>query len=779
MDVRVRQSSNASGRNTCAKACVLTSSVVIGVIGVCAVLLMAYRDSRFLLRPRHSKPKMDRGATSQSFLNNSTQESVVAAGTKDGRGVSIADNSNCTNQLCLPEASYLVSRLNLSVGQCDDFYRFVCSDRWFTHESQELPFRFSSVQHVYDTLQRYAKDGLLNLVNIEKLDASSALVKTLVFVENCTSSATRLQSEPEHFEAVMRRFGLGLFPYTSRPLRSSNVHFVLATMARELGLFPIFAVAVLPASKRKKRHHTILLKQRLRRWHEADLLSTDTYHWVLKRSASLLPSIQHLTLQQYQEVLKFSKEVLMMASYRPPVPEHALVNAAEFAMYEKINLTSFLATLFEQSHVYTKESSIAVNSKAYFHRLFTYLDTGVEESTVLNYLGVYLWVHLSPLFPDEHSNEPHLPGVPYGMPGGSKRFPLCLRYAETLCPQGMFALLTVAMGQTNSSVEFVRPLEWWIGDLKDVLFNFTKRLTWQDEETVEKLLAKVEKMHISFVIPGSLLHEPNVFKWTCESYDVKFAALPPILHFVEAKATVLRSHWNHVHTGISLLRHMQSFDYKIRYSHDTNTLSVPASYFGEVLKAPPVLRRFYAVKILPDALEEVLKLLLKQGSYSLKNFTVFSSWTENATLRFDALEDCLMKAYIDKLLVPLNYTVLKSNFPWVLAELVGARLALDLYVELYKKISAKATPNDSGIFVRGFSPFRADQMAFIFYAENTCEPLPTQNATHRFLTHGISPRDKTRVSLASLQDFTASFRCLGGMAMRSAVPPTCRPWRNG
>ncbi|XP_077494848.1 uncharacterized protein LOC144105601 [Amblyomma americanum] len=572
----------------------------------------------------------------------------------------------------------------------------------------------------------------------------------------------------------MRRFGLGLFPFTSRPLWPSSLHFVLATMARELGLFPMFAVTVLP-SKKKKKHHTILLKQRFRKWHEADLLSAETYHWVLKRSASLLPSIQHFSMQQFQDVLKFSKELLMMAAYRPPVPEHTLISLSEFAMYEKINLTSFLATLFEQSHVYTKESSIAVNSKVYFHRLFTFVDTGVDESTVLNFLGVYLWVHLSPLFPDNHSSAPHLPGAPYGRPGGSKRFPLCLRYAETLCPQGMYALLTVALGQTNSSVEFVRPLEWWISDLKDILFNFTRRLTWQDEEAVEKVLAKIEKMHVSLVIPASLLNEPNVFKWTCENYDVKLAALPPILHFVEAKTTVLRGYWNHMHTGISLLRHMQSFEYKVRYSHDANTLSVPVSYFGDVFKAPAVLRRFYAVKTLPDVLEEVLKLLLKQGSYTLHNFTVSSTWTENATERFNSVAECLLKTYMDKLLAPINYTVVKVNFPWVLSEFVGARLALDIYVELYKRISAKSSPNDSGIFVRGFSPYRADQMAFIFYAENMCEPLPTLNVTHRFLTHGVSPRDKTRVSLASLPDFTVSFRCLSGMAMRSSGP-ACRQW---
>ncbi|KAH8032257.1 hypothetical protein HPB51_024034 [Rhipicephalus microplus] len=474
-------------------------------------LLLPYRQqlalhSGMLIDARHSLRKVNR------------------AGARDGRGVSTPSSDNCTNQLCLPEAGYLVSRLNLSVGQCDDFYRFVCSDRWFEHDSRELPFRFSSVQHVYDALQRYAKDGLLHLINDEKLNASSALVKTLMFVDNCTSSVIIADVDP-----------------------------------------------------------LLQLKQRLRRWHEADLLSAETYHWVLKKSASLLPSIQHLTVQQYQDVLKISKELLMMAAYRPPVPEHSFVTASEFAMYEKINLTSFLATLFEQSHVYTKESLIAVNSKAYFHRLFTYLDTGVDESTVLNYLGVYLWVHLSPLFPDEHSSAPHLPGLQYGMPGASKRFPLCLRYAESLCPQGMFALLTVALGQTNSSVEFVRPLEWWIGDFKDLLFSYTKRLTWLDGDTTQEMSTKVERMRISFLIPASLLQEPNVFKWTCEVYQRR--------------------------TSENFSRHHQF-----------------------------------------------------SGSYSLKNYTVISSWTENATLRFNALEDCLLKTYIDRLLAPLNYTTGFNHF---------------------------------------------------------------------------------------------------------------------
>ncbi|XP_077492498.1 uncharacterized protein LOC144103714 [Amblyomma americanum] len=174
------------GRHACAKACLFASSVVIGIVGVCTVLLMAYKDSRFLLRRHQTDVQMERAGTTVYILNNSTEESILQE-SKGGHGVSI-NADNCTDQLCLPEAAYLTSRLNLSVGQCDDFYRFVCSDRWFAHETQELPFRFSSMQYVYDTLQRYTKDALLNLLNNENLNATSALAKTLVFVENCTSS---------------------------------------------------------------------------------------------------------------------------------------------------------------------------------------------------------------------------------------------------------------------------------------------------------------------------------------------------------------------------------------------------------------------------------------------------------------------------------------------------------------------------------------------------------------------------------------------------------------
>ncbi|XP_077529147.1 uncharacterized protein LOC144141466 [Haemaphysalis longicornis] len=142
------------------------------------------------------------------------------------------------------------------------------------------------------------------------------------------------------------------------------------------------------------------------------------------------------------------------------------------------------------------------------------------------------------------------------------------------------------------------------------------------------------------------------------------------------------------------------------------------------------------------------------------------------------MAECLLKTYMDRLLTPLNYTVISVNFPWIFAQLVDARLALDLYLELYRKISSKSDPSDSGVFVRGFSPFQDIHMAFVFYAENSCEPLPTLNTTHRFLTHGISPRDKVRVALASLPVFTTSFRCWGTMPMRAAVP-SCSPWNNG
>ncbi|CAN7994656.1 unnamed protein product, partial [Ixodes pacificus] len=281
-----------------------------------------------------------------------------------------------------------------------------------------------------------------------------------------------------------------------------------------------------------------------------------------------------------------------LATYRPSAPEYAEVRVSQYSKPAKFNLSSFLAILFDRSLTFGKSSVVVFNSKNYFERLFNFLEGDVDLSTVLNYLSCHLWSFLSPLFPEGHTSSAHLREASYLAPGIPRRFPLCLRFAERLCPAGIAAMLTSALGHTNSTLEFVQPLEWWVSDMKEVLLNFTKRLAWFDDIAKVNLAQKIKDMRVSAIIPGrSLNRTTDILKWTCERYNGNLATLPPALHFVEAMATMLRSYWTQPQQkGDSLFSPPNNFEYEIRYWYDSNTLNIPISYFGEALKAPMVFR---------------------------------------------------------------------------------------------------------------------------------------------------------------------------------------------
>lgn len=59
-----------------------------------------------------------------------------------------------------------------------------------------------------------------------------------------------------------------------------------------------------------------------------------------------------------------------MAAYRPPVPEHALVNAAEFAMYEKVRAGIVLGIVLSSSCIIFLFFSIASEQLQYWQFLF-------------------------------------------------------------------------------------------------------------------------------------------------------------------------------------------------------------------------------------------------------------------------------------------------------------------------------------------------------------------------------------------------------------------------
>ncbi|CAN8003943.1 unnamed protein product [Ixodes hexagonus] len=77
------------------------------------------------------------------------------------------------------------------------------------------------------------------------------------------------------------------------------------------------------------------LKQQAKKVHELDSLSFDIFHWIIRKSASLLPSIQHFSIQQYKDLLKFSRQIALLAAYRPSAPEYAELKVSLYSKFSK------------------------------------------------------------------------------------------------------------------------------------------------------------------------------------------------------------------------------------------------------------------------------------------------------------------------------------------------------------------------------------------------------------------------------------------------------------
>ncbi|EEC01565.1 hypothetical protein IscW_ISCW015792 [Ixodes scapularis] len=78
------------------------------------------------------------------------------------------------------------------------------------------------------------------------------------------------------------------------------------------------------------------LKQQAKKAHELDSLNFETFHWIIRKSASLLPDIQHFSIQQYKDVLKFSKQIALLEWWVSDMKEVLLNFTKRLAWFDDI-----------------------------------------------------------------------------------------------------------------------------------------------------------------------------------------------------------------------------------------------------------------------------------------------------------------------------------------------------------------------------------------------------------------------------------------------------------
>ncbi|XP_064463251.1 neprilysin-21-like [Ornithodoros turicata] len=71
---------------------------------------------------------------------------------------STSTEGKCYGRHCFSTANFVVSKLNNTVGPCEDFYHFVCSAAWFdNNDTYKWPFRYKSLGYVYNAIHKYVE----------------------------------------------------------------------------------------------------------------------------------------------------------------------------------------------------------------------------------------------------------------------------------------------------------------------------------------------------------------------------------------------------------------------------------------------------------------------------------------------------------------------------------------------------------------------------------------------------------------------------------------------
>ncbi|XP_064463253.1 uncharacterized protein LOC135374170 [Ornithodoros turicata] len=411
---------------------------------------------------------------------------------------------------------------------------------------------------------------------------SNALEKTVVFYTNCTSPVSRARNKAEHVAAVMARFGLTGFPYlgSSEASLDTSVEYITAMMAKELHILPFFDVSIVAVPNRNARKRRTVMFHPSARWGYASP-DLEVSYQLLRKSASILPSLQHFSKQHYLCVHNFSTHLAQVRQCSTfSLQQYHTTNLTAFSSYETFNVIEFLNILFSDLREFKPEDSVIVGSKLCFHDLLRFLDDWNDTNAILNYLGTYLWLYLSPALPQVDAENELLPRTPFHPPGIPNRWPLCLRMAQSICPRGMLALLTRVFSQGDNAEDFVAQHQWWMDIIKDTLLQYINRSVLLDDRQRKVFREKIRLLKIYPVVPHhDSTNTSDIRKWKCQ-YTEDFSMLPPVLHFIEAVAFVGREYWRQLQAGkFQKYSVVDNFAFRIRHYKETNTLCKRTFFF--------------------------------------------------------------------------------------------------------------------------------------------------------------------------------------------------------
>ncbi|XP_077508464.1 uncharacterized protein LOC144119801 [Amblyomma americanum] len=162
-------------------------------------------------------------------------------------GSPVAKNPLCVGtKACLKEAEenlfedFPKGKMAPDISACADMYGHVCTEKYVKSSVDVQPMRFQSLHFIINKIMNFINASVDKDIGYPQ---DSALVQTMIFVKNCTSSDDRLKVYKKSiFKSVFQNLGLQGFPFIDNDTKQSLD--VPTAGLSNLFIYPFFRVSL-------------------------------------------------------------------------------------------------------------------------------------------------------------------------------------------------------------------------------------------------------------------------------------------------------------------------------------------------------------------------------------------------------------------------------------------------------------------------------------------------------------------------------------------------------
>ncbi|KAK8769439.1 hypothetical protein V5799_014091 [Amblyomma americanum] len=638
----------------------------------------------------------------------------------------------CRTDACLWQSRLIYDKINQSIGPCEDFYAYVCSNRWYNGELevQSRPYVVSGPGLlILDIAKFLLQQKVKEQPSPNFITQSSLLLRNCIQVRNASSS----EQEWEDVKKLFDSYTLTNWPFTIDP-PSTKFQDVLKVVDKTLNLLAVVHVTL---RKRFENEgymlHLDAPKLTMVR-HQMTFLDEgfQEYKNCIKRAFTLLGSkaeTDHIA----DDVVELERKLdeASVPTKRFVSILNSTVSIVNLKRSGKLEWDAYLTYLQPGS-----DKVIVLNS-AFINKLSGIL-TSTALSTLLNYIGFRIIVLLSPLLPKQAefliplSYDDHIP-----MYNG--RLQACIHLTERLFPYGIRKIARAAMGKTTmEQIAYDHNLDKLVSSVKGVVSQTVARAPWLTQTEADIATQKIESLEVDFI--GAKEHMDSLIRYYQTSTQASFTMASALRDYTALLNETMFRYWlSKDNADYDARYHVSSLLPGYEYNAGKNVLHVP---FGVV-----ALQQRVAQSAIPAILMPYIVPHIVEGMYCIAG-SVPSPAQESPMAPF-------------------------------LRSFMGEIGALQPSFEAYMRALVAPHSMQRNFRIPGLPDLTPEMLFFVNFAASHCDPVSSQGLTaldKRRLRYRVALPSSLRVNipLRHFDTFAETFSCSRGTYMNPGAK--CRLW---